>query len=380
MKTFAFTKAAPAAALLAAASLGTAAPFLSAKAAATTRMAQAGYFRSAAPETFDGLRWAGLTIGQTTNDDLKKQFRTETGAFRREAFRFARQPDSNDDPRVEAILDGSRGVSRVIGFLLRYDEGDGPDPARLAERLNEKPARFYPEGDRYDEWHIKAFPDHGVALVVVGGDEDEDDRRGPVHVLYLLLCRPESLADLVSRWQRRPSPVVDARTRLREKPPVLEIGAVDVSLSLKHVSLTRTRDVEDDLERSIEDDLSRYARRRDEALVFRRSGKGTFRVSLSAEFNSPRRTTSVNATASIEGETAYGRVSASGYGSDKIEERGLADKENPVWRSGRNFERAFDEAVRDALREAEDKIRKVRPPDPETARRDSWLAFVQPIR
>ncbi len=143
-----------------------------------------------------------------------------------------------------------------------------------------------------------------------------------------------------------------------------------------------TGNLEDDLERDIEDGLSRPSRRRCDAaeLVFRRGGQGTFKVSLSAEFNSPRRTTSVNASASIEGETGYGRVSASGYGSDKIEERGLADKENPIWRSGRNFERAFDEAVRDALRAAEDKVRKIRLPSPEAARRDAWLAFVQPIR
>lgn len=380
MKTFALAGAALAAALLFwPAITSTTAPFLSAQAAAG--VAQADYFRPAAPETFDGRRWSECIIGQTTNDDLRKQFRTERGAFRREAFRFARA-GKNDGPRVEAVLDGSRGVSRVIGFLLSYAEGDGPDPARLAERLGEKAARFYPGGDRYDAWHLETFSDHGVALVVVGED-DANERGGAaaaVRVPYLLLCRPDSLADLAARWQRDPSPVVDPQTRLRENPPVLEIGDVDVSFSLKHVSLTRTRDVEDNLERGIQDDLSRYSRRRDEALVFRRSGKSTFKVSLSAEFNSARRTTSVSVSTSIEGETGYGRVSASGSGSDKIEERGLADKENPVWRNGRNVERAFDEAVRDASREAEDKVRKIRPPSSDDARRDAWLAFVQPIR
>jgi hypothetical protein len=316
---------------------------------------------------------------------LRQRFRTERGAFRREAFRFARPDDT--DPRVEAVLDGRRGGSLVSGFFLTYaDDRNGPDLTRLAQDRNARPERWYP-AERYDDWHLAAFPEHGIAALVVNDDDDGrdgDGERASTRVPFVLLCRPGSLTALLdgSRFRRNPTPVTDVETRLRQSPPVLEIGRVDVSVSLKHVQMRNVRDLESDLEEEIEDALSRSRRRRDDEaeLVFRRGGEGTYNVNLQAEFNSPRRTTTVTASASIEGETGYGRVSAYGSGSDKINERGLADKENPVWRNGRNFERAFDEAVRDAERNVLDKIRRLRPPAPNDARRAAWIALINQLR
>ena len=95
-------------------------------------------------ESFDGRSWGGLTIGQSTTDDIKRAYATSKGAIRPEAMLLP-QPEGSG-VRVDALMHGRGGGSVLQGFRVAYADG-APILRDLADRLKQEPLLRYSPSD-----------------------------------------------------------------------------------------------------------------------------------------------------------------------------------------------------------------------------------------
>lgn len=305
-------------------------------------------------EQFDGKTWGGLTIGQSTTDDIKRMYKTSRGAIRPEAMLLP-QPEPSK-VRIDVLMHGRGGTSTLQGFRIAYADG-APTLRDLSDSLKTEPQMFYPQR-RFDEQQLAAFPERGVIAFLAGSG-----RLARIEVI--LLCSPGRMHDAVTECRAAPTPILNVRDEFPTDRLVLEIGKIRVDIStVKGMAIKDKSDVEDDLQRRIK----RQRTPREVDIVDRSAG--TLNIDVTVTLKDRR--AKIEAKATISGKTLLGAVSVSGDGSDAIRE----DGDNPIWRGGRNLENAVSDAVDRAYRRASEKVRSQKPPTPDELRLLDWNARI----
>ncbi len=326
----------------------------------TATRADAPHFAARGIETFDGTSWSGITLGVTTQEGVKKQFRNGRGRFMPAIPSVElRQQDDNSPWRVDALYPTKDKEATLDGICLtaRHEHG-APSLGRLRGALGEGGEERFP-AERFEDWRVVAYPKKGVLLFALG------DR-----VPMVLLGTPGRIARAAETLDREEPPVTERVDPHEGKPRVVKFGSVDVSLRLKDFGARDESRVKRDLE-----ELMRRASAGG-TLEFSYAGNGSYSLSITGDHDADKdKTGSISCT--LSGETAYGPVRAYTYESFKIK------------RTGSGETRALEDtdylsaallAMRSAERDVTEQVRKQGPPPLEEERRRAWERMIETYR
>lgn len=299
------------------------------------------YFKPDELAKFDGKSWGGLTIGESTTDDIKHAFKTSKGAVRPEAMVLP-QP-AGSPVRIDVLMRGRGGKSILTGFRLAYNDG-AMSRDQVKDLLPGEPEIWYAR-QRFSKWFVELFPDRGISVFVRETEEGKEE------VPLILLCPPDQIRSVVTGFDRNPTKLQRVEDVYPEGKKLIELGQVRVDISsCKGIDLDNKSDIENSLERQL-----RRLRTPSEVDIVS-GGAGSLKVSIEISYKNKKG--DVTADATVEGNTQLGRVYTTGHGSEDIRDEG----DKPAWKGSRRLERAMFDAVDRAISAAVDKIRKQRPP------------------
>lgn len=326
-----------------------------ATALATLVLAQKADFTVPPLATFDGVRWGGLVLGETTDGDLKKRFHTSKAESRPEALAIR---TNEADIEVEVLLDGRGDKARASGILVKIKRPISFSD--LASHLGGSEPRYL--RDRWEDWRLAAFAERGIAALVMS----------EATVPALLLCAPERLPSALRGFTGEQTAVVRQPDPGERWDRVVLFGRVTLDMDIRSKNRPATIAVRD-LQR-IEEDATYDARRaRGKGNIsYERGEDGAYSLTIrSGEWDSKGKA-SISVTANFRGNTPYGEVVASGFATESVD----SDYRNRIYRV---IEKAMDFLDQDVS----NKVRKLGPPPLESQRREAWrsvLAVGAPYR
>lgn len=306
-------------------------------------LAPAELFPTSGIRDFNGKEWNGLTLGVTTDDGIKKMYRTSRGASRPEGLVL---DTDRGAPRVEAMLRGRGRDAKLIGFYVVFNQVNrGPE-----DFVQSTDDPGYPR-TRYGEVYVSSDVERGVVALI------SESQRSP-RVLAALLTDPQFARAVIEEFPARQSPVRNER-ELRDNIPPARFSRVSFSLS-DRADLPERRRLEDILDRRFRDALeSNYLARGD-------SGYASATANTSWSDNDGGRV-SVNVT--IEASNDYGTYRSTGSYSTTFDKRdGFRE-----WAFRDSLFLGTERATRDAVRSIDDQVRRSAPRDAdEFAKFDFW--------
>lgn len=291
-------------------------------------------------DTFDGKSWAGLTLGNLTDSDLKQKYQTEKNAIRPEALRIATDKDSG--VRVDALLDGRGGKAVMRAIRVEFD--NPPSIDQLSDALGEKPVPMY-NRERHEDWRILAFVDRGVLAMDVEGKVDT-----------FVLCAPQRVGDALSVFYDRSVPVTVPADPGRNWDRVLRFNDVDVSVSL---GSNRPSTLDYDWRRRVERRMQNEGEStRRGSLRYGSGYSGRLRIEVSSDKFDKDGDARFSVAVSVSAGSPYGQINQSASSSKK------------VWNSyERRVQDLFDDAIGDLDRYVRSAIQKLGPPAKEELRK-----------
>lgn len=305
-------------------------------------------------ETFDGKTWSGLTIGQSTDGEIKKSWRTEKGAIRPEALVIS-QPDGS--PRIEALLAGRGSRAKLSGIRVTFP-GGGPAPEFINRTFGTAPLVRYQSG-RVEDWWVLAYPDRGVIFFVEGPEER-------ARVRHAILADPERVQQALSLWSPEPTEVEPYIDPYEDQPRLALFGYTSVNFSLSGVRVEDQARERQDLEGALR------GLRAGGTIRYRSGANGTMDLRISGNARSGRDGT-LSVTANFRGATHYGEVRVEVSDSQTIPRR--RDGGEPTLR--------YFSLVYDLLRELEDQVQRrimaQGPPPIESRRLASWAGLMNAV-
>jgi hypothetical protein len=309
-------------------------------------------------EAFDGRTWGGLTLGVTTQDGVKKQFKNGRGDFST-SVEVKQENESTVPYRVSALYVNRDKDATLDGICIRYkNESDGIPLEKMEAVLGGPGETRYAE-HRYEDWKLVAYPRRGILLFVL------EDR-----VNMLLLGFPDRVANSFSMLNETAAEIEDYEDQFRDRERVLVFADTDVTLDLKNIRLSNEsrekRDIERDLQRA---SSSRYLRFDPGA-----STGGTYRISISARYDR-NKDKDGTVTASLSGTGPFGPLSAS-----KSVTFRLYKGDDDARLEDTRYDRAITEAMRDVENDMIRQVERQQPPPVQTVRRTDWAKVVDKYR
>ena len=306
--------------------------------------------------SFDGKTWGGLTIGESTTADIKKQFKTSKGAIRPEAMLLP-QP-KNAPVRVDVLMIGRGADSVLSGFRVAYSDA-GVDLKALSTALKLEPETYYPR-EHFDDWRMEAFPERGIVVFVEGSGRTE-------RASLVLLCAPFHVRDVIAGCDHQPTRPRDILDVYPDDKRIVEIGNVSVDISCgKGIKLDKS----DEVARNFERHFRRIRAPRE--IDIHSGSTGTLSAKVDISFSAKDSKATVNAAIDMAGTTQLGRVTASGQSSDTYREDSLA----PVWYGSGKLERTVYDALDKVFAQMSDRVRKQPLPTPAALRLRAWDTMI----
>jgi hypothetical protein len=323
--------------------------------------ADAPYFAPQGIETFDGASWSGITLGVTTQEGVKNQFRNGRGRFMPAIPSVElRQQDDNAPWRVDALYPTKDKQATLDGICLTYrgDERGAPGLSRLRGALGDGGEERF-AAERFEDWRVVAYPKKGVLLFVLDG-----------RVPMALLGTPGRIARAAETLGKEEPPVTRRIDPHEGKPRVVTFGSVDASLRLKDFGAKDESRVKRDLE-----ELMRRASAGG-VLEFSYTGDGAYSLSITGDHDADKdKTGSVSCT--LSGRTVYGPVRAYSYESFKIKRAGAGETRTL---EDTDYLSAVLLAMRSAERDIAQQVRKQGPPPIEEERKRAWERLIEAYR
>ncbi len=246
---------------------------------------------------FNGTTWNAISIGVTTDAEVKKLFKTDRKAIRPEALRLRQSPGG---PLVDALLDGRGAKAKVTAFRIEY-----PVPTRLdslTKEIGEKPKLYY-QRFRQERWHLAVFPTKGIVAVIQGLTDSP--------IIYLV--GPSKIGQLVDDYSDKEEPVIVVKDPFAGQPRIAMFGSVRVSYNLKNIGIEDQEDDRKFLEKSLRNITARGVAR----FVAGESGEAT--AIVSTEYSRNKGGT-ITVSASFRSQTQYGSVYAFQTRSESLPE------------------------------------------------------------
>lgn len=310
-------------------------------------------------EAFNGKNWAGLTLGATTQDRVKQQFKNGRGDFST-SVEVRQEKDGTVPYRVSALYVNKDKNAILDGICIRYkNDGDGIPLEKLEAAFGEPGEVRYAE-HRYEDWKIIAYPKRGILLFVL---KDK--------VNMLLMGYPDRVANTYPMLSSASAgDIEDYEDQFKDRERVLLYADTDVSFDLKDITLDNQsrekRDIERDLRRA---SSSRYLRYEPGA-----STSGSYRISVSARYDRDRDKDGT-VTASLSGAGPFGPLSAS-----KSVTFRLHKGDNDARLEDTRYDRAITEAMRGVESDMIRQVERQQPPPVQTVRRVDWDKIIDKYR
>jgi len=306
----------------------------------------APFFSPAKIDSFDGKSWAGLTLGETTQDGVKHQFQNGRGDFSTSVL--LEQQDSKNVPfRVSALYPNKDKEARLDGICIKYkSDQDGIPLTKLQAALGDSGRTLY-TARRFEEWEVVAYPKRGIILFVVGD-----------HVPMILMGDATRVANTLFMLKEQAPPILNYADQFRDVQHLLTFSRVDVSFSLKNIGFydqdREKRSIERDMRRARGNGFIQY----DSSAPYGPS----YEVSITANYSKDKGGDG-SVEASIHGNGPFGPLSASDTETFKIDKRD-GDRHMEDTR----YDRALEDAMRSAERQIAQKVRDQQPPPMESVR------------
>jgi len=311
-------------------------------------------------EAFDGAEWAGLKLGVTTQDGVKKQFRNGRGDF---SSSVELEQDGTQGYRVSAIYPNKDKKAPLHAIAVKYvSDADGLPLDKLVEALGPG-EEMYPPQERYEEWKVVSYPQKGLLLFALG------DR-----VPLVLMGYPDRIAEAASALlTREPLPVTEYVDPHRDEPRVVTFRDLDISFSVRgDLRLRNESEERREIEREVRSALQPGGGLRWDPSA----AGGAYRISVTGSYNNNKNKGDGSVSVTISGITPYGQVSGSGYESFTIDGTSEATQELEDTR----YNRSLAAAMREAEADVAQKLQKVGPPPLESFRRGWWDRVVDQYR
>lgn len=189
-------------------------------------------------ETFDGTSWSGLTLGQTTENNVKDKLRTKKNSAFPDALALE-QPDESD-VQIDLLFGPGGGDSRLQAISIRC-LGDGFSLASV-ERAMRISGQAHYEKERPEDRRFVLYRNRGVLLLVV----DEQVRQ-------ILLAPADKLAHWADSATSESETLIQSPYPTGTHTPLLvEFGQIKYDYNLDdRVSLDRSA-VEKELNEQIQ--------------------------------------------------------------------------------------------------------------------------------
>jgi hypothetical protein len=310
-------------------------------------------------ESFNGKSWAGLTLGVTTQDGVKQQFKNGRGDFST-SVEVKQEKDSTVPYRVSALYVNKDKNATLDGICIRYkNDGDGIPLEKLETALGEPGEVRYAER-RYEDWKVIAYPKRGILLFVL------KDR-----VNMLLMGYPDRVANTYPMLtETSAGEIENYDDQFRDRERVLVFASTGVSFDLKNITLDNEsrekRDIERDLRRA---SSSRYLRYEPGA-----STSGSYRISVSARYDRDKDKDGT-VTASLSGAGPFGPLSAT-----KSVTFRLYKGDDDARLEDTRYDRAITEAMRDVESDMIRQVERQQPPPVQIVRRADWDKIIDKYR
>ncbi len=305
---------------------------------------------------FDGKEWSGITLGVTTDGDIKKDFGSDKSPIRPEALQV--RTVEGTQVIVTALLNGRGTKALVTAIRLDYPGLSGPLMAVVTNSMGITPFERFAE-TRYEDWSVFAFEERGVVCFALNNGAN-------TRVQMIVLMQPDRVPDLLRTLDKEPSEVEEYDPRIEDRDLRVDYGTVSVNLTGSSVDFRSKREYEND----IRDDLERRGRSR--YLDFYSQSNNVMSSTVTVRWDSRRETLTYSANLSVSGRNVLGNVSASGSASRTI----TRVRERPGINSSRDIRRVVEEARDDLERNFDTAVRRQRPPTKEEIRFAEWNRLV----
>ena len=241
-------------------------------------------------QTFDGVSWSGLSLGQTTPADLRKQYRLGPGGYD-PSLQLA-QP-KGAVLRVDALFAGRSKTSVTSCISLQYQPGHGPDLAAIKAAAGEE-QDYYLRG-HLEDWRISEFPKRGIVLFVLSGP-------GGPEVVQALLLAPAAVEQGVPGLTTDVCPVEARIDPNAGRPKVAEFGNANVTFDVQGIALKDADKQKSDVVAQIQGATARGT------LHYRDGADGTYAVTIKVSCDA-KGACSETVSASINADGPYGPAS-----------------------------------------------------------------------
>lgn len=310
--------------------------------------------------TFDGIRWGGLVLGQTTFKQIRSTYETSDGAYDHST---GLTQDKNSGLRINCLWT-KRGDDEVLSAIAFRYGGITPSSEQLERSFDPDATQgqeLYQRG-RFEDWRLVRFPKRGVAAFQL--------RQGQEYATPLIVfSAPNSTSRLATILQTGEAPVEERVDPHVNEPKVAEFGDVSVTFSGRD-----SGDIPEWARRDLRSDLRDTSARG--TLEWDRGSTGTYKMSVSSTRAKNNESGNFSVSTTIEASGPYGKIVATGSGSQRWK---LNDDDYP-----RSPSQAFNRAVREARRDAESEFEKKMlasgPPTLESIRESQWSELVTILR
>lgn len=295
-------------------------------------------------DTYDAKGVGNVVFGRSTDKELKKAFKVGKGAMRPEGLVLS----SDDQWRVDALLDGRGGDAKAIG--LWFEAKRTKEANDLTKDLGSSETLY--AMNRSSDWAVQAYPERGIALFVVHqGTRD--------FVEGVLLTDKDRILQLARGLKDSPTEEINLNLIFNQKDRRVFVQSFDLHLSRKNIDVGDVRREE----RLLEDFARRRAMSRN--ILMDRVGDGRVSITVDIDFEK------TNVSASLNGSNEVGAISGSGSASAKFN----VANDVAYYRRDR-VEDAVLEALDEAFRAGERAISKQRPPTAEEDRKQMVYSVI----
>jgi hypothetical protein len=319
--------------------------------------------------SFDGRRWADMSLDSTTRDEVKRNYATQ-GARGDDQFLRAgaliltppKHDDDGDIKAIQALFDGSKGDSKLTGIRIVY--GDfAPYVRDISRAWGIEPERYYAP-KRYSNWSIVAFPRRGLALI---STDEEGSREESVRLAFL--TTPRRLQNALRAFQTDPSDIRDINEDMSLESNSIQVGSVDVNIDVNGLDGWQVDSAREDVRRRVRDRL----RRSDIEVNSGQSGSALIALKVSYENDKGG---NISSNTSVNGQVfrrnGSQNVSVSGYGYQSLPKSRRDARNELSWR----LQSAVDQMLNNLGDNVRKAIRNLRPPTPEEYRKSVWDQFI----
>ena len=280
------------------------------------------FFQPSGFASCDGKAWSGVVFGQTTRQDLARQFRisSDKTGWRNAVVLMAPPLDVT---RYVAVLDGGGKGAAVTAMAVVYPAPKMISP-ELAGATTTKPVALY-DSTRNDGSHYELYEDKGI-LALLAGERESDG------VLSVMVSKPAFIAPCMSLLSHEAIAVTPLVDNHAGQARVAVFGSTTASFDLKNATMKQGE--KEKLETNLRE-LTASGK-----MQYRSGAAGSLNGRVSIQWDRARGGT-VTVKLTLDGEGPYGPAHAEASSFQMLPKSDVAIQDNAsLWYTAAYIEAA----------------------------------------